>query len=69
MPIETEKTHIGVEASKSQDSVAQISCLRLSIYDQQGLPPEWLIKGNEGCGIVAAFMLTYKPHCGEDKIR
>ena len=42
----------------SQDYVVQVTSFQLSIDDQQGLSPEWLIKGNDGCGIVPVRMLS-----------
>ena len=64
-PMEPRKL-ICVETSMSQDFVVEVTSFRLSIDDEQGLPPEWLIKGNDGCVIVAVGMLTCKPQCGED---
>ena len=52
------RTLICVETSMSQDYVVQVTSCRLNIEDQQGLPTEWLIKGNDGCGIVAVGILT-----------
>ena len=57
---------ICVETSMSQDYIVQVTSFRPSTDDQQDLPPETLIKGNDGCGIVAVGMLTCKPQCGED---
>ena len=55
-----------VDVSTSQDYVVQVNSSRLSIDDHQGLWPAWLIKGNDGYGIVVVGMLTCKPRCGED---
>ena len=61
----SQEAHLSVAASMSQDYVLQVASFWLSTNDQQGLPPEWLIKSNDGCGIMAVGMLTYKLQCGE----
>ena len=66
MPNGPQEAHLSMEASKPQDYVFQVASFWLSTNDLQGLPPEWLIKRNDGCDMMAAGMLIYKLQCGED---
>ena len=61
-----QETHLGMEASKSQNYVAQVAFFWLSIDDEQGFPIEWLIKSYYGCDMLVEDMLTYKLQCGEN---
>ena len=63
MPYGPHEAHLSLEVSISHDYVVQVASFWPSTNEQQGLPPDWFIKSNDGCDMVALDKLTYKLQC------